>query len=151
MIKKTLAMLLVTISISSCTKQELGTGIGALSGAAIGSNIGKGEGRNAAIILGAIAGGIAGNRIGGMLDEADKRYYDNTSHEALEYARSGQTRSWSNPDSGNSGSFTIQKTYQNRSGSYCREFMQKVIVAGKTQEAYGTACRQEDGSWKIVQ
>jgi hypothetical protein len=32
----------------------------------------------------------------------------------------------------------------------CREFQQTITVGGQTQEAYGTACRQSDGSWKIV-
>lgn len=34
---------------------------------------------------------------------------------------------------------------------YCREFTRDVIVDGKTVQAYGRACRQEDGSWKIVE
>ena len=33
---------------------------------------------------------------------------------------------------------------------YCREFTRDVMVAGKKQPGYGTACRQEDGDWKIV-
>jgi hypothetical protein len=32
----------------------------------------------------------------------------------------------------------------------CREFEQTVVIDGKPQNAYGTACRQADGSWKIV-
>lgn len=33
---------------------------------------------------------------------------------------------------------------------YCREYTRDVIVDGKPAQAYGTACRQPDGSWKIV-
>jgi surface antigen len=40
---------------------------------------------------------------------------------------------------------------QNNNGQYCREYRQTVKVGGKTQEGYGTACRQPDGTWKIVQ
>jgi surface antigen len=36
------------------------------------------------------------------------------------------------------------------SGKYCREFQQTVTIGGKTEQAYGTACRQPDGSWQIV-
>ena len=36
------------------------------------------------------------------------------------------------------------------SGSYCREFQQTIVVGGRTEQAFGTACRQPDGSWKIV-
>ena len=57
---------------------------------------------------------------------------------------------WVNPDSGNSGSYTPTKTYQVDSGQYCREFQQTITVGGQTEDAYGTACREPDGSWRIV-
>ena len=34
---------------------------------------------------------------------------------------------------------------------YCREFTQKVMIAGHPQMSYGTSCMQPDGSWKIVE
>jgi surface antigen len=37
-----------------------------------------------------------------------------------------------------------------RTGAYCREFQQTVTIGGKTESAYGTACRQPDGTWKVV-
>jgi hypothetical protein len=33
---------------------------------------------------------------------------------------------------------------------YCREYQRDVVVGGQRQESYGTACRQPDGAWKIV-
>ena len=35
-------------------------------------------------------------------------------------------------------------------GAYCREFQHTVTIGGKTEDAYGTACRQPDGTWKII-
>jgi hypothetical protein len=35
-------------------------------------------------------------------------------------------------------------------GDYCREYQWTVTVGGKTNETYSTACRQADGSWKVV-
>src|ERR1035437_10068815 len=32
---------------------------------------------------------------------------------------------------------------------YCREYTQKLTIAGKTQTGYGTACLQPDGSWEL--
>lgn len=32
---------------------------------------------------------------------------------------------------------------------YCREYTGSVKVGGRTQESYGTACLQADGSWQI--
>ena len=33
--------------------------------------------------------------------------------------------------------------------SYCREVIMDVVIGGVEQQAYGTACREPDGSWKI--
>jgi surface antigen len=46
---------------------------------------------------------------------------------------------------------TPSNYYQSQSGQYCREYTQKIQVGGKSQEAYGTACRQPDGTWQVVQ
>lgn len=35
-------------------------------------------------------------------------------------------------------------------GQDCREYQQTVMVGGQPSPAYGTACRQADGSWKII-
>jgi len=32
----------------------------------------------------------------------------------------------------------------------CREFERTVEIGGKPQKAYGTACRQPDGSWRFT-
>ncbi|WP_422413182.1 MULTISPECIES: hypothetical protein [unclassified Endozoicomonas] len=36
------------------------------------------------------------------------------------------------------------------SGLVCREFQQSITVGGQTEDAWGQACLQEDGSWKII-
>ena len=48
------------------------------------------------------------------------------------------------------GTYTPTNTYQTTTGQYCREFQQTITVGGQTEDAYGTACRQEDGTWQIV-
>lgn len=35
-------------------------------------------------------------------------------------------------------------------GRYCREYQRSVIVAGRQEQAWGTACLQPDGDWQIV-
>ena len=35
-------------------------------------------------------------------------------------------------------------------GAYCRDFTQTITVDGEFEEAHGTACRQSDGTWRIV-
>jgi len=34
--------------------------------------------------------------------------------------------------------------------AYCREYMKKIVINGKEARAYGTACLQDNGSWRIV-
>jgi hypothetical protein len=40
--------------------------------------------------------------------------------------------------------------YQSADGQYCREYTRNIVVGGKQQKAYGNACMQPDGRWKIV-
>ena len=72
-----------------------------------------------------------------------------SSAQALESYRTGETATWRNPDSGNSGTFTPTKTYQQADGTYCREYQQTINVGGEVQQGYGKACRQPDGTWRI--
>jgi hypothetical protein len=48
------------------------------------------------------------------------------------------------------GSVTPLRDGNDQSGRYCREFQQMVKINGKQSKAYGTACRQPDGTWQIV-
>lgn len=34
--------------------------------------------------------------------------------------------------------------------AYCREYTTETVIAGKRRPTYGTACRQPDGSWRII-
>ncbi len=131
-------------------KQTGGTLIGAGLGALTGSQIGGGRGKLAAVAIGALAGAYLGSEVGKSLDRADKLAMRRTSQDALEGNPTGQSSSWSNPDSGHRGTVTPTKTYQTASGRPCREYQQTVTIDGKTEQAYGRACRQPDGSWKIT-
>lgn len=157
-VAKTLAVVMSLSVLTGCLTNEAGevnkqglVGLtGAVAGGVIGSNIGKGSGNTAAIIGGTILGGLLGSEVGKSLDKADVAYARRTQHSALESNKAGSTSAWKNPDSGASGTITPTKTYE-ESGRYCREFTQTVTVGGKTEKAYGTACRQPDGAWKVQQ
>jgi len=36
------------------------------------------------------------------------------------------------------------------SNPYCREYTRHVVIDGRTQRAYGTACQQPDGTWRLM-
>ncbi len=132
-------------------KQEVGTLAGAIGGGIIGSNIGGGKGAIAGTIAGTLLGGALGSSIGASLDAADRAAYNDASQRALETAQPGQVLPWSNPRTGNSGTIVPKAPYQNSYGQYCREYTQTIKVGGRTEQGYGTACRQPDGSWQIVE
>lgn len=131
-------------------KEAVGTVVGAGTGALIGSQIGGGKGKLAAVAVGTLAGALLGQQVGKSLDRADSSTMQSTAQSSLESSRTYETDEWRNPDSGNSGTFTPTRTFQNESGQSCREYNQTVTIEGETQTAHGTACRQSDGSWLIV-
>ena len=144
-------VLLCVFLLVSCANVGTKATVGAATGAAAGGLIGAAAGGGTAgIIGGVLLGGLLGGAIGDSLDQRDKELAYREQQRVLEDYKVGQTASWTNPDSGNSGSFTPTKTYQDSRGDYCREYQQTVTVAGQTEEAYGTACRQPDGAWQVV-
>jgi len=125
------------------------TSIGAFGGAAFGGLIAAAAGGGGPAIAGAVIGGaLLGGLAGNMLDQRDKRMAAEAQQRALETAPSGKPVAWTNPDTGHSGTVTPTRTYQAANG-YCREFQNDVVIGGKSEKAYGTACRQPDGSWKV--
>ena len=151
-----IAITAMTVFLAACAergigqKEGAGTLVGAGLGALAGSQIGKGKGQLAAVAIGTLLGAFAGNEIGKSLDKADQAELARAGEEART-APIGKTIDWSNPNSGNSGSVTpVREGRHVESGNYCREFKQTVTIDGRTEEAYGVACRQPDGSWKIT-
>ena len=140
----------VTEGGSGFNKTEVGTIGGAIAGGVIGNQIGGGSGRTVATIGGALLGGFLGNQVGRSLDNADRAMVNQTTQSALETSQPGQSLPWRNTNSGNYGSITPSNYYQNAEGQYCREYTQTIVVGGKTEKGYGTACRQPDGSWQMV-
>ncbi len=153
LLKGIVLVVLIAILTTGCATIEENpkTTIGAVGGGTLGGLIAAAAGGNAAVIAASTIGGILlGGVIGNMLDERDKRMAAEAAQRALETGPTGQPVTWQNPDNGHYGSVTPVKTYQTASGSYCREYQQIVTIDGKQEKAYGTACRQPDGSWKVV-
>ena len=151
--KTVIAATMIALLSAACAgqgeKQTLGTLGGAALGGLLGSQFGSGSGKLAATGAGVLIGALVGSEIGRSMDRVDRMKADqavNTAHSAP----LGETITWDNPNTGNYGTVTPVRDGTSSSGSYCREFQQTVTIGGKTEEAYGTACRQPDGSWQIV-
>ena len=82
------------------------------------------------------------------MDEVDRQKAQQAYNRATT-APVGEQITWSNPNTGNSGSVTPTREGTSSTGAYCREFQQTVTIGGQQEEAYGVACRQPDGAWEI--
>jgi len=130
------------------SKTDVGVAIGVIGGGVIGGFIGAGAGQVAAVIGGALIGGVLGGEVGHHLDNRDRAAYDRASQNAMD---SGQTASWNNEETGHHGTVHPHKHYRDAQGRYCRNYTQTIYVDGKSHEGHGKACREKDGSWKIVE
>lgn len=142
-----LAAVIIIVSLSGCaaTKEEIGGVTGAVVGGVVGAQVGRGHGRDAATVIGSIIGAVVGSKIGRHLDEYDEM----RAQRVLEYNPTGQYTNWANPDTDARVAMVPTRTYQTDAGQYCREYQTEVTIGSKREKAYGTACRQPDGSWKI--
>jgi surface antigen len=163
---KIIAALMALAMVSACTqpngapnagimngggvnKQDAGTVLGAVGGGFLGNQIGGGSGRAVATVGGVLLGGLLGNQVGKSLDNADLAAYNQASQRAMENGQPGQALPWHSQNA--SGTVTPSNYYQSSNGQYCREYTQTITVGGSTKQGYGTACRQSDGTWKIVE
>lgn len=130
-------------------KENVGMGVGALAGGLAGSQVGKGSGQLWATGAGVLLGGLLGSSVGASLDKADMAYANQASSRAHS-APIGQQINWNNPESGNSGYITPVKDGRDTAGRYCREYQQTIVVGGRKESAFGTACQTPNGDWEII-
>jgi len=126
------------------SKELGGALIGGATGGLIGSQFGKGSGHIAATAAGVALGALVGSSIGRGMDEADQHCVGRT----LEYAPDNRAVRWQDPD-GARYSVVPVRTWE-QDGRYCREYRTTSTVDGRRQQVVGTACRQPDGAWAIV-
>ncbi len=154
--KTVAAATLIALFAAACSnspygeKQTVGTLGGAALGGLLGAQFGDGTGQLLATGAGVLIGGLIGSEVGRTMDEQDEMQANQAVTEAHQ-APLGETIVWNNPDSGHSGTVTPVRDGSTSSGLYCREFQQTITVSGRTETAYGTACRQSDGTWRIVE
>lgn len=128
----------------TCYRERLGSALGALAGGVTGYQIGSGQGKTAAVIGGTIIGALIGGHIGRSMDQVDQ----NCIGQILEHAPPNQPVTWQ--DGGGQYQVTPSPAFQNQQGRYCREYQTNAMIGGQAQQTYGTACRQPDGSWQMM-
>ena len=133
--------------------ETAGSILGGVAGAVVGNQFGSGDGKTAATALGAVIGAMVGGNVGRSLDATSRQRAGAAAERALDTADVGESIIWDNPDNAGGpahGSATVTRQGADTQGRTCREFQQTVIIGGREEQSYGTACRDENGDWKIV-
>ena len=142
---KKMLMIGLLLVLSGCMvygpKEEAGMLIGSVMGGALGARVGNEPGQ----LFGMLMGGAIGASMGRTMDEIDHM----NMVIALETTRSGVASEWYNPDTGYYYRMEPVRTYETVEGP-CREYTMDAWIGGQLEEVWGTACRQPDGSWRIV-
>ncbi|AWN16859.1 RT0821/Lpp0805 family surface protein [Salinisphaera sp. LB1] len=142
------ALVLAVSMIGGCANwknSDTGTLLGGAAGGALGSQIGSGTGTTIATVVGTLAGAALGNKVGQHFDQKDRRQFGT----ALESNQTGKTTSWNDPNSNESYSVTPTRTYK-QGNQPCRDFTMNATINGQPKKVTGTACRQPNGTWKVV-
>ncbi len=156
---KKLILLFVSFSVfvmTSCSStyqntntpiQDTNTTRGAVTGAAAGALIGQAIGGDTeATLLGATIGSLLGYAIGKEMDRRDRERLNHT----YEYGHSGRTVAWTNPDTGVAYRVTPNRASAGM-GDYqvCRPARVEIVVDGRTERTFRTACRNNYGEWVL--
>lgn len=143
------ALTLLSLLLSACqtpqTQEQSGTIVGGVLGGLVGSQVGSGSGRTVATVVGTLVGAAIGGNVGRSMDATDRL----RAARALETLPTGSSSRWTNPDSGTVYTVTPTRTVATNEGP-CREYTTSAVIGGRTEKVYGRACRQNDGSWRVV-
>mgnify|MGYP001815199343 FL=1 len=140
---------------AACTPADYGsretTGglTGAVLGGLLGAQFGRGDGNLVTTGAGVLIGALIGSEIGRSMDDVDRI----RANEAISFAHQaeiGETIRWNNTQTGNFGTVTPLRDGLTASGRYCREYQQTITIDGRRAVGVGIACRQPDGTWRIV-
>lgn len=159
--------ILVALAMLTAIPQQANAGtmgclLGAGAGGFGGSQLGGGKGKLALTALGTLLGCGVGSSIQDSDQQRYQQQYQRPQYQQRQYLPQLQHNEYYVPRS--APVYQQRPTYQQRpqivwqqpqqrvvrNSRYCREFQTEVIVGGYPQPAYGTACRQPDGSWKVT-
>ncbi len=153
--------LVAAVSTESRAQNEtlLGSLLGGAAGAGIGAAFGGGKGAAIGGASGLLLGALAGYQVGkrreysrpppnysqGYYQAPPPTYaYQPAPAYATTPAYTAPAPAYTTPAPAYSQSTSAYDP------SYCRQFNQRIVIDGIEQNAYGTACRQPDGTWKII-
>ena len=85
-----------------------------------------------------------------VMTKPDLDLLEKSMYRALDETPDGDSLNWSNPDTGTHGTITPTASWREQSRP-CRTLQFENEAQGKKGNARFDFCKQDDGSWKIVQ
>jgi surface antigen len=152
--KPVLLLLFTALALGGCDLTSKaateGTSASAFSG---GAGAGSGAAGDRATASNALTNAelarLIGTKIGGALNDDDRRLAYEAQIKALESGSPGAPLPWRNPASGRYGNIVPGPAYD-RKGAQCRGYSHSVTINGQLEIARGTACRGTDGVWTAI-
>jgi surface antigen len=120
--------------------------IGAAAGGFTGSRFGHAKATLSATAIGALIGAAVGHATGDGIARAEEVCFS----QSFEHVADRETIAWMDPVEGIHYAVTPTRTIKGKDGRYCREYMARATVNGQAAGTFGTACRQPDGSWELI-
>ena len=155
--KRLLCLAVIALILSSCAvtdrrnKLAVAAVTGGLAGAFVGWEVfGPGT---AGLLVGAAVGGASAGAaylVADTLLPREAQSLNQATYETLENAPSGQTATWSGPNAKTAASITPIRTFRNKEGRLCRDFVVVFRIGESRESVKRTACRGFDGSWQTT-
>lgn len=83
--------------------------------------------------------------------KAGQKVLETALQDALEHSASGAEVEFAAANIGIKGHVNPTRTYQSRSGHWCREFSEVIEVSGTREFRNGLACRENGGGWQRLE
>jgi surface antigen len=156
--KSILYAIALSVTLSGCqvltdrdNKLAASTILGAGTGILMASQIyGSGSGGAIAMVFMGAAGATGGYYLAQELLPPEKEAFGEAAYKSLESSKIGETVSWRNEHTGNSGSFTPTQDFTDKQGRRCRTFKSSITVHSETANSEASACRITDSAWRAV-
>ena len=147
-------ILTLCILINSCANKEdnklFGQILGSAAGAYLGSKFGSGVGKDLSMILGGAVGFLVGGKIAELLDEDEQQDLNETISDSLDNNKDNEVDKWESTKDSNTKAEVIPLNKYDIEEKTCRDFKKIITKDGKKIEEASTACRDENGNWKII-
>ena len=152
--KNYIFLIICFLTLFSCEnandKKVIGQIIGAAVGGYLGSKVGDGVTKDISVILGGAAGYILGGKIVQILNDTEKKEFNNVIEESLNNNPDNSSKFWtSSKNEKISGKVTPLNNYE-RGNKNCRDFKKIIKKNDEVFEENSTACRDEDGNWILI-